>query len=269
MEIGIMQGRLLPKFKSQYQAHPIGYWQKEFKLAKIHQLKYIEFIFDSYLYDKNPIFDNKGIVEIKKIISDTGVGVRSICADIFMQWPIKNMTKKEESLYGSILEQLICNLSKLGGTDIVIPCVDKSSLKTKKDQLIIASFLGDFNNLCCKMDINLSLETDLLPIDFLDFISIIKNKKVRVNYDSGNSASLGYNFQEELKLYGDKISNIHIKDRKFRSGPILLGQGDAELKNVKDFISSRDYNGIVIFQAFRDNNPIETFKKQYDYFMNI
>ncbi|SVE10917.1 uncharacterized protein METZ01_LOCUS463771, partial [marine metagenome] len=33
-KIGIMQGRLLPKFKHQFQAHPFGYWQEEFHLAK-------------------------------------------------------------------------------------------------------------------------------------------------------------------------------------------------------------------------------------------
>ena len=32
--IGTMQGRLLPKYKGRYQAHPIDYWQKEFEIAK-------------------------------------------------------------------------------------------------------------------------------------------------------------------------------------------------------------------------------------------
>ena len=33
-DIGIMQGRLLPKFKGRYQAHPLGYWHEEFLIAK-------------------------------------------------------------------------------------------------------------------------------------------------------------------------------------------------------------------------------------------
>ena len=28
-----MQGRLLPKYKGRYQAHPVGYWQNEFDIA--------------------------------------------------------------------------------------------------------------------------------------------------------------------------------------------------------------------------------------------
>lgn len=31
--IGVMQGRLLPKYQGRYQAHPVGYWQDEFEIA--------------------------------------------------------------------------------------------------------------------------------------------------------------------------------------------------------------------------------------------
>ena len=43
---GIMQGRLLPKFKNRFQAHPLGYWKNEFTIAKEIGLSYIEFILD-------------------------------------------------------------------------------------------------------------------------------------------------------------------------------------------------------------------------------
>ena len=35
-KLGIMQGRLLPKYNGRYQAHPVGYWQKEFEYAKYY-----------------------------------------------------------------------------------------------------------------------------------------------------------------------------------------------------------------------------------------
>ena len=49
----------------------------------------------------------------------------------------------------------------------------------------------------------------------------------------------------------------------------MLGQGNANLKFLKDYILDSNYNGLITFQAFRDSNPIETFKKQFDYFLNI
>ena len=32
--IGVMQGRLLPKYKGRYQAHPVNTWHKEFEIAE-------------------------------------------------------------------------------------------------------------------------------------------------------------------------------------------------------------------------------------------
>ena len=40
-KIGVMQGRLLPKYQGRYQAHPVGYWQDEFIVAKEVGLKYV------------------------------------------------------------------------------------------------------------------------------------------------------------------------------------------------------------------------------------
>ena len=268
MIFGVMQGRLLPSFKSQYQAHPVTNWKHEFELASNNKIQSIEFIVDSYLYHANPIITTNGIEEIKDVINKTGIKVKSICADIFMQWPLKEMDIKEISIYGEILQRLVSNLSELGGTDIVLPFVDHSSLKKKEDMTFVSSFLDDFEETCIKSNINLSLETDLEPNQFASYLSTFKNNRVTVNYDSGNSASLGYLFEEEIRLYGERISNIHIKDRKRNGGPVLLGRGDAELVKVKNFINN-NYKGLVIFQAFRDENPILTFQKQLDYFIKL
>ena len=41
-----------------------------------------------------------------------------------------------------------------------------------------------------------------------------------VNYDTGNSAALGYDPDEEFKSYGHKITDLHIKDRLLGTGPV-------------------------------------------------
>ena len=46
------------------------------------------------------------------------------------------------------------------------------------------------------------------------FIEDIGSEHVGVNYDTGNSASLGYDFEDEMNAYCKYILNIHVKDRK-------------------------------------------------------
>ena len=269
MNLGIMQGRLLPSFKSNYQAHPINYWQKEFLIAKEIGLKSIEFIVDAYLYADNPILNEKGLNEIKNLILESEVTVRSICADIFMEWPIQKIVKSEKNIYIELILKMIENLSEIGGKDIVIPFVDNSSIKNDKEKEFIVDFFNNFKNIVKEKDINICIESDLDPYNLKKFIESFNNEKIKINYDSGNSASLGYKFDEEIALYKEKISNIHIKDRIYGGGPVPLGKGDAEIKKVKNFIISENYNGTITFQAYRDKNQVQTFLDQYNYFLNL
>ena len=40
---------------------------------------------------------------------------------------------------------------------------------------------------------------------------------------------------------------------------------DANFLKIFDLLSKYDYNGIIIFQAFRDDEGVEIFKKQYNW----
>jgi len=267
---GIMQGRLLPKFKNRFQAHPLGYWKDEFTIAKEIGLSYIEFILDYNDYEKNPLMSDLGIKEIENIIQKTGIVVRSICADIFMQAPLHSENNSISNTSKEILIKLIENSAKLGITDIVIPCVDQSTLKGEDDQTRLIENLTEPIKFATKKKINLALETDLAPIPFLDLLNKLDSDVVKVNYDIGNSASLGFDIFEEFKLYGNRISDIHIKDRVLGGGSVVLGAGNANFKSFFEVFSNIDFKGPIVMQVYRDDEGVEIFKKQFEWFkLNI
>jgi len=267
-DFGIMQGRLLPKFKGRYQAHPLGYWIDEFHIAKQLGLNYIEFILDLDDYYLNPLMSKDGINEIKDIIQKTGIGVRSICADIFMDAPLHSKNEEFAKKSIEILIKLLQNASLLGITDIVIPCVDHSSLNNELDQKRLIENLQKPIEIASMCGINLSLETDLAPIPFLNLLEQFQNNVIKVNYDIGNSASLGYDIREEFNLYGNRISDIHIKDRILGGGSVELGTGNANFNLFFEVFSKIDFKGPVILQVYRDDEGIEIFKKQFNWLKN-
>ncbi len=265
-EFGIMQGRLLPKYNNRYQAHPLGYWQEEFNIAKNVGVNYIEFILDYNDYQLNPLMSNFGISEISDIIQKSGIGVRSICADIFMEAPLHSENKIVAKTSIEILLKLINNAAKLGITDIVIPCVDQSTLRGTTDQKRLLENLHQPIELATKLNINLALETDLAPIPFLNLLNKFNADIVKVNYDIGNSASLGFDIFEEFKLYGDRISDIHIKDRLLGGGSVELGKGNANFTSFFEVLSTINFKGPIVMQVYRDENGVEIFKKQFNWF---
>ena len=264
-KIGVIQGRLLPKYKNRYQAHPVDYWQKEFEIAKKIGLDCIEFILDYNDAEKNPLYKPGGLEEILRVIESTGVSVYTICADYFMEAPLHSQKEKVAAKSKEVLIKLIQISAKIGITDIVIPCVDSSSLSNKE---AIDRFVNQIRKIlpyAKEQKINLSLETDLPPDSFVDLLNKVDSKRITVNYDIGNSAALGYNPVEELNAYGNRISDIHIKDRVLGGGPVFLGSGDADFENFFNKLKEIKYKGPFIMQAFRDDEGVEIFKQQLNW----
>ena len=253
-KIGIMQGRLLPKYMARYQAHPVSYWQAEFNIAKELGFDQIELILDYNEYKKNPLMNDDGIKQIKQSIKQTGIKVKSICADYFMEAPFHSVHQKKSE---KVLKTLVKNAKKLNVVDIVIPCVDQSTLKNKEDFKMFVSSINKILPFAEKYGIFINFETDLNPKRFKSLLNKFDSNNVKVNYDIGNSASLGYNPKEEFKAYGDYISDLHIKDRVLNGGSVKLGMGNADFDVVFELLKKYKFKGNIIMQAAKAEKYIE------------
>jgi hexulose-6-phosphate isomerase len=259
-----MQGRLVPRYLGRYQAFPFGYWQAEFNIAKELGLTHIEFILDHDKAERNPLMTAAGIEEIKETIAATGVTVRSICADYFMVAPLHKADHKDKSR--EVLHTLLENSAQVGVKDVVIPCVDASSLKSDEDKKALIAALTEAAPLAVKKEIRLNLETDLGPQDFKSLMTQMPDC-VRVNYDIGNSASLGFNVLEEFEAYGQWVSDVHIKDRVLGGFSCLLGTGNAKFDDA--FAMLKKYGcANIVMQASRAEPYLDDLvqvKKQLEF----
>lgn len=264
--IGVMQGRLLRKYQDRYQAHPVGYWSDEFHKAAEIGLDCIEFILDLNCAEENPLLRPDGPDEILTVATESGVAVRTVCADIFMDAPLHDRDEKIASYGQDILSRLLENGRRLGLTDIVIPCVDNSSMLHRRVQDLFVSRLMPLVEKAEASEINLSLETDLAPEPFAELLGRFGSGKITVNYDTGNSAALGFDPTEELACYGDRISDIHIKDRIRGGGSVVLGAGDTQFDSFVKALQELNYTGPFIMQAYRDDEGVSIFRKQLEWF---
>jgi len=260
--LGVMQGRLLPKYQGRYQAHPVEYWQEEFTKAAELGLSCIEFILDFNDVETNPLLQSAGSDEILRMTVKTGVKVRTVCADYFMEAPLHHADEGVAANSQSVLRRLLAQSRILGLTDIVIPCVDQSSLRDAAAQDRFVQRLLPLVVEAEDAGINLSLETDLAAQSFAELLARFDSRRVTVNYDTGNSAALGYDPKEELACYGERISDIHIKDRVLGGGSVELGTGDTQFERFFQALCHLDYQGPFIMQAYRDDEGVAVFKYQ-------
>ena len=256
--IGIMQGRLSKQHGEKIQEFPKNSWEEEFKIAKNIGFNVIEWVFDS---KDNPILEDDKLNDIVEIIKKYGVLVNSIIADFFMD---NSLTRGESEENFEILKKLIINAHKIGAKNIEIPFVDSSSLKTQDEIINLENILQKIVPTLEKYKMIIGLETDLNPKDFSELLKRINNSRIKANYDSGNSASLGYNMQEEFELLGHSIINIHVKDRIFGGTTVPLGTGDVDFDIFFKLIKKFGYKEDIIIQGARNEKELsEEICKKY------
>ena len=267
-EIGIMQGRLSPRIDGKIQAYPANTWQKEFQIAQEIGYAAIEWIVEKPV-ETNALMTDSGKAEIKKVISSTEVRIDFVCADIFMQQPLVRMTEEIKSQNKDYLLEILKNAKEVGAIGVEIPFVDNSSIKNDKETQEFIDAMQDAFKLAKDLDIKISLETDLSPIAFRELLEEIGLDFVQANYDIGNSASLGFDPKEELDAYGQRILNVHVKDRKLGGTTVPLGTGNAKIDLVIQKLQEFGYSGGLTMQAARGEDDVETAKEQLNYVRNL
>jgi len=256
-KIGIMQGRLSPPVGGRIQAFPWDAWEKEFKGAAAIGFDEIEFIFEAQDCEGNPLFTTEGLDKIKGVSDETGIQVNYVCADYFMERPFFRVSESDRNQSTETLKYLIKQCAKIGIKGIEIPLVDNSKIETEEEVELLTECLKECLAVAETYNIRLVLETSLNPLDFKALLQRINHPLLGANYDTGNSASLGYGPEEEVLKLGKWIDNVHIKDRLLGGGTVPLGEGDTDFDLVFKTLGRISYKGSFILQAARGENELE------------
>ena len=255
--VGIMQGRLLPPFKGRFQTFPAEGWQLEFPLARQAGLHCIEWIFEEPGQEQNPLATDSGITEMKKLSLEHGVLVRSVCADYYMT---QRLISSDGDLNEKVVDHFLCLAEQIKKLDVcyaVLPFVDSSSLTSKAERNGLLVFLEKIIPTLERINLEVHLETDFPPKVFSEIINRVNHPLVRVNFDIGNSASLGFDPSEELELLAPRLGSVHVKDRMLGGSTVPLGTGNADFLTCFKLILESGFDRWFILQATRSDDISE------------
>jgi len=267
-KIGFMQGRLVnSEKKNSIQYFPEKNWPIEFKIGNKINLKIVEWTINNENIKKNPIY-NGDLKILKKMIKEYKIKVPSITNDYFMQKPFfkkKNFKTKDKII--DKLKKMILNGNKIGVKYHIFPLVDNGSIASISEEKILIKEIKKLSKLL-KKGSQILFETDYKPETIIRFMKKFKTKKVGINYDTGNSAGLNYDLDDEIK-YFKYVKNIHIKDRILNGKTVRLGKGNWDYKKFFKLIKGK-YKGNFILQTARslNNKHVEEITINKKFFEN-
>jgi L-ribulose-5-phosphate 3-epimerase len=116
----------------------------------------------------------------------------------------------------------------IGINRMVIPFVDASRIDTQAEFDGVVMLLQRVLSRPGKPGSRFTWKHPWPRARFAELLSRLPDPRLKVNYDSGNSSSLGYAPREEFAAYGERVGSVHIKDRLLGASTVPLGTGDAD-----------------------------------------
>lgn len=250
--IGFMQGRLSDVIGGVIQEFPWKSWREEFVIANEIGIHTMEWTLDQKDLYLNPLMTEEGREEIFRLSRQWSISIPSLTGDCFMQHPFwKSEGKKQEKLvvdFENIVQA--CGALKIG--IIVIPLVDNGSLENLEQENALTHILEKYTPLLKKLNLRIAFESDFSPEELGRFVDRLEPNVFGINYDIGNSAGLGFIPDNEFHCYGQRVINVHVKDRPLGMTTVPLGSGDADFESVFKHLAFHDYKGNYILQTARD-----------------
>ncbi|SDI27593.1 hexulose-6-phosphate isomerase [Pseudomonas flavescens] len=246
-----MQGRLSAPQDGRFQSFPRQSWQLEIERAAEIGLRGIEWIYDLFGEGANPLETAEGREGLRDLLARRGLSVVSICADYFMDRPLLRCSQAENVELIERLHWLLGICPELGVGRVVLPFVDASRIRDQAERDQVVANLRQVLPQAERHGVELHLETDLAPQAFRELLDLLDHPLVKVNYDAGNSASLGYRPADEFAAYGRRVGSVHIKDRRLGAGTVPLGQGDTDFPSLREQLIEYGYQGDFVLQVAR------------------
>lgn len=249
--IGFMQGRLSALVDGKIQAFPWEEWREEFSRAKELGLTRMEWTIDQERLRENPLTAEPGQQDILALSRENSVRIPSLTGDCFMQAPFWKVDAVVRDALVADLDLLIASCSRIGIEFVVIPLVDNGKIERESDSDTLKRVLLARSEQLARRNVKIVFESDLPPRELARFMEAYPADVFGINYDSGNSASLGYDSDEEIGAYAPRILNVHVKDRVRGGTTVPLGTGNADLAKTIRLIERSGYNGQYILQTAR------------------
>lgn len=249
--VGFMQGRMSALVEGRIQAFPWSSWEEEFPLAEKHGFQLMEWTLDQHRMHENPLMTASGQEKIRQLMRKHDVRILSLTGDCFMQAPF---WKTEGKVYDALTQEFLAVATacyEVGISMIIVPLVDNGRLETSEQEGVLVKFLQGKKSYLSELGIRVLFECDFAPAALCRLMERFDATSFGINYDIGNSSALGFDADEEIAAYGNRIVNVHVKDRKLGGTTVPLGTGAADFAAVFTALKRVQYAGNFILQTAR------------------
>lgn len=251
---GIVQGRLTVPPDGRLQWFPQDFWRDEFAAAEEIGIEFIELLTEREYNRDNPVWSGAGRDEIKATSQRTGRSLYSICTDYIIDHPLLEDAGGQTAAH---VRAFLEAGAALGCRVAVFPLLEQSNLTPASTQAMVPLIKG-FARQASKSEMLICIESLLEGSHLKTFLERVDEPNVKCVFDTGNRVVDNPELEPEIRILGDWIAHVHIKDKNAAGENVLLGTGMVNLAEVFRALKEIGYGGPLVFETTRGRNPLET-----------
>lgn len=231
----------------------------------------VELSFGAYQPTDRAIWQPGGPARLRQRAAEEGIEVPSLSAGYFNRHALIDPRIEARKKNIETLDQLIelCGQGEI--PVLVVPCYGANELRRPADERLLRDVLQPLAAKAAAQNVILAIET-LLPIDEqTQLLERLNSPAVQLSYDVGNARAAGRDVIAELRLLGDAICNIHIKDRDRREpfASVPLGQGMVEFEPTLRTLSEIGYDGWLVLDTPSGDEPLASARRNLEFLRGL
>jgi sugar phosphate isomerase/epimerase len=197
-------------------------------------------------------WDDRDIARFASDARQRNIEVPSVALGLFNNDP-SLIDKKGRDRAVEVIQRAMKFTAAVGAEVMLLCGYLASNPDTAAKRENLASVVNAVQPLAVRLGIVIALELPLPARLLADLVDGLKFENIGVYYDFGNAVALGFDPVNEVKILGNRIRALHVKDSADKLGALHFGEGRLKLGPAMKAIQSVGYDGWVMVETFCDD----------------
>jgi L-ribulose-5-phosphate 3-epimerase len=248
MKYGVMEGFRMHSSQTEYGLNPDGDRTSIFPKARELGFHGVE-LGIGLNYREDSLWTGRGEARqaIKLEARRTGVEAASICLHLlnYDEHSPASGNAEHRKAGREIIRNAVEACAHIGASVILVPFFGTAALKSEKQTQRLIDEMKGLSPVAEERGVCLALETSLEAPQLVRVIESIGSDHVKAYFDTGNTASKGFDVAREITALGGLIAQVHVKDHPSRT----LGEGSIEFSGVIAALEDAGFDGYLVLET--------------------
>ena len=229
-------------------------WSEVFRRAASLGFDCVELGVRADDYRETELWREGGLDVLKERSKRARTPIASICLHTFWKYTFADHDVSNRTTAKQILHHTYGTARELGAGAILVPVTNPNKLASNEAAERWATEVKAMAGGAEDAGVKVALEVvggshTITGEDMKSLIDEVGSPAVGAYFDFGNAIMLGSDPVADIKVLGDRIAQVHVKDPRKDRTPCFLGEGDVDLEACLKALVEVDYSGPLVFET--------------------